>query len=299
MQNKYKLAERAVLMRLSISLPGEARQDPGLSEDVKKEHALGSGSGKWIKNLYPPEALQKIKKLDNEARAYHLAVTLPFEAGIGILPAPLIPDYGDRMKQFAFRREALIESEFLKDPQKWINWAMTNHNGTFDASLYPGCEQEAGGAVAFDAEEFRRAMKEKFTFRNEPCPVPDAAHFENTVASLLGTDTESVNLRVADAMQEAQKELMKRLIAPVRAMAEKLGNSDAIFRDTLVGNLKEIAALGPKLNLSGDPAVDAFCKEIAILGTADPEVLRTDKGTRNNTHERAADLLKRLSGYKI
>ena len=69
--NQYKLAERAVLMRLSIGLPGEARQDSGLTDDVKREHALGSGAGKWIKSLFPPEALQKIKKLDNEARAYH------------------------------------------------------------------------------------------------------------------------------------------------------------------------------------------------------------------------------------
>ena len=56
--NQYKLAERAILMRLSISLPGEARQDPALTSDVKREHALGSGAGKWIKSLYPPDALK-------------------------------------------------------------------------------------------------------------------------------------------------------------------------------------------------------------------------------------------------
>ena len=298
MQNKYKLAERAVLMRLSISLPGEARQDPGLSEDVKKEHKLGAGAGKWIKSLFPAEALANIKKLDNEARAYHLAVTLPYEAGIGILPAPLIPDYGDRMKQFALRREALVESEFLKDPQKWVDWAVANHNGTFDPELYPGCSV-VDGKVNLDPEEFRAEMRERFSFRTEPCPVPDAAHFQNTVASLLGTDTESVNVRVADAMEEAQKELMKRLIAPVRAMAEKLKEDKPIFRDTLVGNLKEIAKLAPKLNLSGDKQIDAFCAEIAGLGSRDPETLRKELGSRTSTQAKAEDLLKRLSGYKI
>jgi hypothetical protein len=313
--NQYKLAERAVLMRLSIGLPGEARQDPGLTDDVKREHALGSGAGKWIKSLFPPEALQKIKKLDNEARAYHLAVTLPFDSGIGILPAPLVMEYGDRMRAFAAMREQLIEREFLADPQKWVDWAQRNHNGTFDPDLYPGCfpaadlpEAERLAQVLsdntprkflVDAEEFRSEMREKFSFRTEPLPVPDAAHFTSTMHSLLGTDAESINVRVADAMEEAQKELMKRLIAPVKAMAEKLNEAKPIFRDTLIGNLQDIAKLAPKLNLSGDPVIDGFCKEIAKLGSKDPEQLRKNTGDRSAAQVNAADLLKRLSGYKI
>src|SRR5580698_7859006 len=45
MQSKYKLAERAVLMRLSAGLPGKNRTDKQLSQSVKSEHGLGEKSG--------------------------------------------------------------------------------------------------------------------------------------------------------------------------------------------------------------------------------------------------------------
>lgn len=303
--SSYKLAERACLMRLSIGCPGEQRQDPDLTADVKSEHKLGTQSGRWVKSLYPPEALKGIKKLDNEARAYHAAVTLPFDAGIGILPAALIMEYGDRIRHFKGMRDNLVENEFLKDPQKWIDWAIASHNGTFDPSQYPGMRCLPDGECVLDADEFRRVMREKFSFRCEPLPVPDAAHFEGTLSSLLGVDAEGVNVRVQDAMQEGMRELMKRLIEPVQAMASKLseqpksGKDDVIFRDSLIGNVKEIAELAPKLNISGDPQIDAFAKEMAALASYAPDKLRKDKTTRSQAAKAASDMLDKLSGYKL
>lgn len=307
--NSYKLAERAVLMRLSIGCPGEQRQDPGLTGEVKAEHKLGAQAGRWVKSLYPPEALKGIKKLDNEARAYHAAVTLPFDQGIGILPAALIIEYGDRIRHFKGMRDNLVENEFLKDPQKWIDWAVASHNGTFDPAQYPGVSNQnitgSGPCWIVDVDEFRAAMREKFSFRCEPLPVPDAAHFEGTLSSLLGVDAEGVNVRVADAMQEGMRELMRRLIEPVKAMAAKLaeapknGKDDVIFRDSLIGNVKEIAELAPKLNISGDPQIDRFAKEMAGLANYAPDVLRKDKLTRAEAAKAASAVLEKLNGYKL
>jgi hypothetical protein len=287
------LAERSVLMRLSIGLPGEARQDKSLTADVKSEHALGSGAGKWVKTLYPPEALEPIKKLDNEAREYHATVTLPYDAGIGILPAALIQEYSDKMRQFAGERAHLVESHFLAKYDQWVDWARVQHNGTFDASLYPGAE----------------ALREKFSFRAEPTPVPGSEQFSAAVASLLGTDVEGVNQRVAEATLDAQRELMRRLMEPVAAMAKKLAEEpktkadgtvkDITFRDSLVGNLKAIVDLAPKLNLTGDAQIDAFIVEIEPLTRYSPQVLRDDKGTRAEARQAAEALLQKLSGYQV
>jgi hypothetical protein len=287
---KSSLGQRAVLMRLSMGLPGEHRQDPELTGEVKQSHSLGRAAGNWIKTLYPPEALAPIKKLDNEARAYHATVTLPFDAGIGILPAGLIAEHGDKMRQFKGERDHLVESHFLANYSQWVDWARGQHNGTFDPDLYPGAAELRG----------------KFYFRTEPLPVPDIEHFTGTVASLLGTDLESVNLRVRDAELEAQRELLRRIMAPVDAMAKKLaespkdGKASPVFRDSLVGNVREIAALAPKLNLAGDAQIDAWCKDIAnALGKSDPDALRKDGKLRAAVAADAAAMLKRLSGYTI
>lgn len=313
----YKLGERAVLMRFSAGLPGEQRKDVSLTSTVTSEHQLGAQAGKWLKTLYPPEALAPIKEIDNKARQYHDSVTLPFDIGIGILPAKLIAEYGDQMRQFKGERDNVIATHFLADPKRWVDWAIANHNGTFDPSLYPGCfENEpvvaagTGQKYGFDAEFFREKMQKKFTFRSEPLPVPDSGQFCETVASLLGTDLESVDLRIRDAQEEAQAELLRRMIEPVKAMAQKLGEqpklkkdgtpaADIVFRDTLVGNIQDIAKVASALNLSGDPQVEQFVKEMDGLTRYAPDTLRKDKATRSEAQKKAEDLFKRLEGYAL
>ena len=279
-----ELKNRAVLMRLNIGMPGENRQDTDLSEKVKAEHALGQKAGKWIKQLYPPVALEPIKKLDNEARAYHGAVTLPFDNGIGILPAALIMEYSEKMKEFASRRAHLVDTHFLARYAEWVEWARVNHNGTFDESLYPGADE----------------VREKFYFKTEPIPVPDSKHFETNVASLLGVDTDSVDARVADAEKKGQAELLKRMIGPVKHMVDTLKKDAPRIFDTLTGNIAEIADLAPKLNITGDAAIDGFAAELKTLTRWHSDVLRNSgKATRDEARAAAERVLEKLNGYKL
>lgn len=317
------LAERSILMRFSAGMPGTSRKDKRTTEDVKREKSLGDHAGKWIADLYPQNALEEISSKVGEARTYHYKVTLPFVSsddsepvdveekkssrrttGIGILPAALIQEYSDKMRQFRGEIEHLVESKFLANPQQWIDWAVQQHNGTFDPSNYPGCSKIAG-EVVLDEAVFREKMRKKFFLRTEPLPVPEAKHFTDTVAGLLGTDAESVNLRVQDAAVEAQRELLKRMIAPVQAMAAKLNEApkgkskDIVFRDTLIGNIKEIVELGPKLNLTGDPAIDSFLCEMSELTKYTPDNLRDDKSARAEAAKKAEEIAKRLSRYSF
>jgi len=277
------LKENAVLMRLSLGLPGEQRQDRTLTEEVKVSHSLGAKAGRWEKFLYPPEALKPIKELDGKARAYHNAVTLPFDSGVGILPAVLIMEYGDRMRGFASQRAHLVASHFLAKYDEWVNWARTQHNGTFDPEMYPGAS----------------VIADKFYFRTEPLPIPDGAHFASTVASLLGTDTDSVNQRVAEASKEAQRELLRRMVEPVAHMAKKLSEDSPRIFDTLISNIEDIARLAPALNLSGDPAIDSFVKDMKALTVVKADTLRESKPARTMHAQKAAEVLQRLSGYKL
>ena len=293
------LTERAVLMRLAAGLPGEHRQDKRTTEEVKRDRALGANAGKWVKELYPEIALESVKGVVTEARQYHARVTLPFDSGIGILPAALIMEYGDKMKGYAGKIAELAD-EFCGKGQEWVSWALAEHNGTFDPKNYPGAD--AGGKV--NSEVFAQKMRKRFYLRAEPLPVPDAAHFTQSVTSLLGVDAESVNLRVRDAGIGAQIELMKRLIEPVKVMAVKLAEQpkgdkeDIIFRDTLVSNLQDIANLGPKLNLADDPQINAFCREVGAL-VVRAQSLRDDKALRSAKAAEAAALAAKMEAYKV
>lgn len=277
------LGKRAVLMRLTKGMPGEFRQDKTLTATVKQEHGLGPRSGKWNKALFPPEALAPIKTLDGQADKYHDAVTLPFDKGIGILPGVLIEEYGERMREFASRRKNLVDTHFLANYQTWIDWAKEEHQFLFDPKHYPPEDE----------------MREKFYFRTDPVPVPDSAHFESNVASLLGLDAQSVNYRVEDATKEAQRVLLTRMIEPLTYMAETLKKDNPKIYETMITNIADVAGLVPKLNLMDDPQLNRFAIAMEELAKTNTDLLREFKDERTDKQKQAEALLKRIAGYKL
>jgi hypothetical protein len=284
---KTELKSKAVLMRLTLGMPGETRTDRDFTDKVITEKGMGVKSGKWNKSLYPDKALKQIKKLDGEIRKYHNAVTLPFDSGIGILPCALIQEYSDRMRDFAAKRKVLVKSDFLDRYDEWVEWARVAHNGTFDPELYPGVDE----------------IREKFYMETSPIPIPDCTHYEDTVASLLGTDLDSINRKVEDAGKEAQRELMRRLIEPVKKlssrMVEIMDQANPIVYESLTGNIKDISELAPKLNLSGDPAIDQFAKDMKQLSLFTKEEIKSSKAARIEARDKADAMLTRLEGYRI
>jgi hypothetical protein len=306
-------------MRLSAGVPGESRKDKRTTAEVQAEKGIASDGGKWVKTLWPETALKAIKQKQTEARTYHERVTLPFGCksgddgvdaigGMGILPAALLAEYGDKMREFKGQCDKLVD-DFLTNPRQWIDWAMQAHNGTFDPSNYPGCTMDAGQLI-FNEDEFRQVMRKRFYLRTEPLPVPNASHFEDGIRQMLGVDAASLDIRLADAEAEAKREVMRRMIEPVRDMVRKLTETpkvgkdgkekgDIIFRDSLVGNIKDIAELAPALNITGDAQIDSFCKELEGLTRYSPDTLRDDKVTRAEAAIKAEETLKRLEGYRF
>jgi len=278
-----KLAQRAVLMRLSLGLPGQSRKDDDLTEEVMREHSLGADAGKWDRAIYPPEALRPIKALDNEITKYHDRVTLPFDKGVGILPGGMIFEYSEKMREFKSKREALVQTHFVAKYDQWVSWARQQHNGTFDESLYPGAS----------------IVARKFYLRTQPVPVPDSAHFETSVKDLLGLDADSVNAQVEDATKQAQIELMRRMIEPLEYMATTLKKEKPRIYDTMVEHLIEIADIAPKLNLTDDPAITTFAEEIKKLAEVKPDDLRKKTKVRTAAQQAAEELFKRVSAYKL
>ena len=223
-----------------------------------------------------------------------------------ILPGPLVMEYGDRMRDFRRQLDALLEV-FKAKYGAAVEWAKNQQNGQFVASDYALDDQ---GNV--DPAQLDELCKE-FTLQCEPMPVPDSDHFSNVMRELLGVDAESVDARVVNAMHDSQVELMRRMIAPVKAMAVKLAEPVQIktnkkgeqyekgptFRDTLVENIVAIADLVPKMNLAGDPQLDEFAREMKGLTNYSPTVLRDDKATREEGAKAAKAMLERLEGYKL
>lgn len=289
------ISERAVLMRFSAGVPGEEREDHRVSAEVKASKALGQDSGKWEKRLWPKIALAAVKSKITEARTYHNRMTIPFDTGTGILPAGRVIDYNCKMNEYADQVRHLAEETFLADPGQWIEWAKREHNGTFDPDNYPGMHEDG----TFDADEFRAVMRRKFYVRGVMMPVPAAEHYTSTVALVLGQDTASIDQRVAEACADARRELLKRMLAPVQHMANKLKEEKPRIFETLIGNIADIAKAAKELNVTGDPMIDQLVDGMEALTRYTSDALRDSAATRSEAQKAAEAMMQRLAGYKI
>lgn len=279
-----RIEEKAVLVKFSVSMPGKARKDKILTAAVKAKENLGENAGKWLKQLWPDIALEPLEKISNEARTYHYAHTLPWgDDGFRILPTLAHTEYTNVMRKFRHEFKEQTENHFLARLGEWIEWARIQHNGTFNADNYPPVEK----------------LEKKFGMSAEFTPIPCAADFRVALSQEeMEAMTASLDSRVAESIAEAHADLWQRLVAPLQAMANKLRDPKAIFRDSLVGNLAQITKLIPMLNLQNDENLSTFAAEVeTTLATLKPQELRESTKARDEAQRKAAEMLAKMQAY--
>lgn len=265
----------AVLVRLRISSFPNTRTDQDITSDVKKSKKLGEKAGKWIRTKLPEESLAPIAEIDGQIRAWHRDVTLPWEAGVRLLPVKSQAAYDTKVLEWMEERQKAVNAFFEQYPQ-WIKQAKLMHNGTFDPADYP--------------EE--RKARDLFVLRFAREPVPLKSHFSSSMAALYGESLEEANQQ---RVHEAHAELYKRCLDAASHMAERLAQPKNVFRDTLVENVKELLAVAPDLNLINDPVIAAMVKAIdENLTKATVEELRSDPVVRKAVAEKAEAISKKF-----
>jgi hypothetical protein len=286
-----QLQDKAILVKLAISLPGNTRTDVQITAETLSAHSMGAKAGRWLKQLYPDEAMTPLVKLQGEIRTYHYEHTLPWsDEGYRILPTAHHAEYTDAMRAFRSRYDS-ARDYFVANLDRWIEWAKVAHNGTFDGSCYPTADK----------------LERKFGLDLDFSPIPSGQDFRTDLAidaDAMAAMESAVNDRASQATEAARTELWHRLSEPLAAMAAKLSEPDRangqspIFRDSLVSNLQSIAALIPALNVTSDAQLAAFAAEVqTTVAQAQPDTLRQSKADRTETARKAAEILSRMSGY--
>lgn len=280
--NTMKLNERAMLVSLKISAWSAARQDKKIAAEVEAKHGAKLDSGRYSKFLIDRKKLEPLTKLAGEARAAFYAKTLPWtDDGSRILPAALYLEFTTQMSVFRSKYEDLRD-EFAREYPALVEQARRDLNGMFDYRDYPA-------NVASKFEMLTRVM-----------PLPDASDFR---VDLGDAEQDRVKQQIEESMREstaaAMADCWERLHAVVGAVSERLNQPEAIFRDSLIGNLREVCAILPKLNILGDPKLDDLAREAErrIANRATPQDLRNDYLVRKDVARAADDILAQMSSY--
>ncbi|NKB55093.1 MAG: hypothetical protein GKS00_02050 [Alphaproteobacteria bacterium] len=287
-----RLTDRAMLAGLTITQWSARKHDKRVSDQVARDHDAGANAGRYNKTLIAGEALKEIGSIAGEARGHHYTNTLPWaDNGTRILPAANYWDYTREQRAFKERFQGAA-ARFRESYPHYVAEARTRLNTLFRADDYP------------DPAD----LATRFHYENAFTPLPTADDFRVSLGEVEEARIRAdIEQRLGDATQAAMRDLWDRVYDAVSHMRDRLdryevhpvsGKVQHPFRDTLVGNLRDLAELLPRLNVTGDAALDAMRHRLAeSLCVHDAQDLRDDDALREQTARTAGDILADMAGY--
>ena len=278
-----KITEKAMLVRLTISQWTARRYDFKATKKLIEDHGAKHDSGRFNKMLVDNIEVKKYQHAASEARIFHYENTLPWgDDNVRILPSDNYLAYTQKMRELKSKFEKAA-SEFIEEYPLLIEKAETDLSGLFSSKDYPT----------------PRELHGKFAFDISVTPVPTANDFR---VSLSDDDVNrikaDIEVRVKDSIISAMDEAWERLFRAVKHMAVKLAQDDAVFRDSLIGNIAELCDILPRLNLTNDPKLVEIIEDAKkVLVPLDPKELRDKQIDRKKATVKAQAVLKKMTAY--
>lgn len=281
------LSTRAMLVKLRISRWGMKRTDSEVSQEIASMKQSKVSLGKFTKILLSSEALDAYRQAARECRRTHNAMTLPWDEGTGLLPSALYFKYTEAISKQ--RDEALQHvTAFVREYEE--QWAAglkdyrKDLGSLFDEGDYPEPKYVAS----------------KFGIQIRTFPISDPNDFRVSLGA--GTQKAVKEQMYQDFqadLQDAMRKPFTRLYDVVRKVHDRLSDSDAIFRDSLIENVRELIEVLPALNVLNDPELDALIRQTdkAIGAVSDIKALRKDPKYRKQVAKSANDILIKMKGY--
>lgn len=279
------LSSKALLGTLHIHMWTARKYDRKISSGVATAHNTKEEAGRYNKRLLPFEApsYEAVKLVAGQARSYHYEQTLPWgEDGLRILPSLNYFEYTQAMANFRDRFETAAKA-FCAQYPTMRTAAKQALNGMYREEDYPD----------------DRAISNKFGFELAFLPFPEAGDFRvNLGEEQIKVVRDQIERQVLSATQVAMQDLWQRLYTAVASLSDKLHDPDAIFRDSLVGNLRDLCQLLPRLNFTHDTDLEAMRLKVeGDLAKYGADALRTDKVLRASVAQQAADIRQKMAAY--
>ena len=268
------LKEKVMIVNLSISQWTARKYDAKVSKEVEQAHNAHD-SGRFNKILIATEALKAIQKIAGSARTFHYFNTLPWgDNGDRILPSANYWNYVSTMGKLKSQFDGLVD-EFIMQYPALIEDARNRLNTMYNDNDYPH--------PGFIRDKFRI----KFAFM----PVPDVEDLRVNISDEEVNRIKSeIQGQINDRLQNTVNDMLNRIKEAVSHMADTLNVKDAIFRDSLVGNICALIEVIPALNFQNDPHINEVVNMIKPL-CVNPDDLRTSPEFRAEIAKKSQQVL--------
>lgn len=277
------IEKKAMLVSLSISYWTAAASDSSVGAELTKKHNTDADVHRYAKMLVKASELAPVQAARSAARKYHFSVTSPWiDGGTRVLPSAMYMDYAGKMRELRGEYDTAVAA-FVKRYPALKGEARKRLGDLFREEDYPSIE----------------SLKRKFGWDMAVMPIPSAGDWRVDLGAKYNMEMEKqIEARVKQATEVVMQDLWQRLFAPVSALAAKMKDAEPIFRDSIVGNIKDQCVLMHKMNVTEDPRLTAMVKRIELsLTKFDPQVLRDDAKVRKQAAVAADDILAVMAGY--
>ena len=281
----------AMLVSLRIAAWSGRLYDRDASTHVAVHHDASTSAGRYNKRLLPKDAFAALTATVSKARCAHYEQTLPWDdKGARLLTVANYERYTELMDGLC-ERMVRERSRFIEDYEGNIDRARLDLGRLFRIEDYPPTA----------------ALRGKFAIAYRIAPVPDAEHF---MAKLASDDTERVKhdieRQIEERLGDAVGDLYRRLSEAVERVSERLREDDngkpLVFRDSMIGNLRDLVDIVPRLNIFGDGELARLCEQVKDkIASVEPDALRPsrtfDPGARARVKRDADALKEQFAGY--
>ena len=277
-----ELSNRALLVSLNISQWAARKLDKAETAAVTAKHGAADGAARVNKSLLPlADSLEKIHKATGVIRTAYYKHSLPWG--------------GDNQR--------IIKASSYLDFTQMISalkadWQQAAR--TFVAE-YPTLVDDArvllGTLYRDDDYPHPSEIAAKFSLDITFMPVPSADDWR---VSLADTEIDSLRKQITEKVAESQGMAMRdawdRVRDVVQKAHDKLSQPEAVFRDSLIENIREMCAVMPSLNIADDPQLEAVRRELeGKFASIVPDQLRNSVTFREDTSHQMKDILDKMS----
>lgn len=286
------LSTRALLVSLSISQWSGRRLDRKVTKEVNDNHSAAADASRVNKLLLPPDALAGITKVVSATRSGFLERTLPWlDDGQRVMSSDAYLAHTSWIRKQRSKFDDEVE-KFLADYDKHVADAKKRLGSMFDQNDYPT----------------KAELRTKFSMSTNVLPVPTSGDFR---AEMSDAQADMIRSQIEDTVSQATSVAIKDIYRRVHEVAERMvdrltaykpaskpgDRTEGQFRDSLVGNVRDLISILPSLNILGDPELAAMAEKLKPLAQHDAEDLRSSATLRRSVAAEAKAILDQVSDF--
>ena len=296
--NELVEALRSTTIRCKVTSAalGLSRTDKQATKDITAQSGAVSGAARVVVSRLAgaDEHHKRIIAAQSQARQVLNRMSMPFgdEEGWRILPNANFMRF---MKEFGIAKKVYNDAfaALEKDADTVLEQARAN-KGSFAIDVPTKDELLSAYSLDFAMEDY---------------PVGNFTGLPEAVATKLSVRHER---RLEQALQQAHANTIERFVEPLTRFVERMESFSkreealsrgeepgrvGIFRDSVVGNIKELYDVLDSFNVGGDERLTELGNLLASLANVAPDALRDNVAVREASIERAHTALANLNSW--